>query len=487
MLITAAWLIAAVFALVMLGIGWSVRKRAGASFAAYAVAGTSLPLILVLFTDLSTIMGAGNVVGEAEKGFDLGYSQLAFVVGEQGSKIVFALLFAGFAGRFAYRTLAEMMDDLIFRDKVSRVLIGVLMLSLMVSYIGGQGLGMGLLFHELTGANPTVIVLFFTFVFVTYTYLGGMHAVARVEFVIGILVVGLGIAYYCTAFHLVGFNPATLNHLLDKAGAGHLTEFHVDFQTVTLFCTGLLGVIAAQTYWQRCFAAKNGRTARTGMLVAGVLAVLFVMCAVIVGMIAKALNPSAAADEAMPWLITHSLPVGITITVFALVLIAANGAAASNLNSATVILVNDVLKVVRPAMSERSMVRWGRNLTVVVGVFGALAAMYASSIIGLFAQAYTLLGGSLVPVLVVGLLWKRDRGQRFRHGLRNSRVTSWGARTGLVVGGVLALAVNIFVGIGVAIVATVVVSLVTRRYDANHELVTTVAPAPDEPTPAPVS
>ncbi|WDL98550.1 sodium:solute symporter family protein [Alicyclobacillus sp. ALC3] len=459
---TTAWIIAVVFAIVFLSVAWTVRGKAGKNFAAYAVGGATLPLFLVMFTDLSTIMGAGNFVGEATNGFEVGYNQLAFVLGEQGSKIAFALIFAGFAGRFAYKTLGEMMHDLILRDKVSRIIIGILMLSLMIAYIGGQGLGMGLLFHQFTGVNPTYIILFFTALFIAWTYMGGMHAVARVEFLIGMLVVLLGLVYYGSVFSLVHFSPAYLNHRLAAVGASSLTKFKFDPQTITAFVTGLLGVMTAQIYWQRCFAAKNGKTARTGMIIAGSIAVIFVAATAVVGMVAKALNPVLSPSLAMPWLMSHEVPVSITVAVFALVLIAANGAAASNLNSAAVILINDFFKVLSPEMSDRSMLRWAKLMTVVIGAFGALAAMYASNIIALFSEAYTLLGGSVVPVLIVGLLWKMDYSKRFEEGFRNSRVSAWGARVGLVLGAVLAVSVNIFVGFGAAVVATIVVSLFTR-------------------------
>jgi Na+/proline symporter len=458
----AAWVITVAFSVFAVGIGWTARRKAGASFTSYAIAGTSLPLVVIAFTDLSTIMGAGNFIGEAEQGHQVGYSQLAFVVGEQGAKVAFALLFAGFAGRFAYRSLAEMMHDLMLRDNVSRMITAVLTLGLMISWIGGQGLGMGLLFHEFTGADPTLIIFLFTAIFIAYSALGGMHAVARVEFVLGILIIVIGIVYYVAAFKLVDFSPAHLNARLDRAGLSELTEFHFDLKTLTLFLTGLLGVLGAQSYWQRCFAAKDGRSARRGMLVAGTVATLFVCGTVLVGLVARALNPGGPGDEAMPWLMANRVPMVITIVVFALVLIAANGAAAANLNAATVIIVNDLFTVVRPGMTDRSMVRAGRLLTVVIGAGGALAAMYASSIIGLFAQAYTLLACSVVPVLALGLLWRRDRSRPFTTGERNCRITPWGARAGLVCGAVTGQLTGLYIGFAAAVVATVVISLVTR-------------------------
>lgn len=461
MLEASAWIITIAFSVFAVSVGWRMRRKASASFTDYAVAGTSLPLIIIAFTDLSTIMGAGNFVGEAEEGFDVGYSQLAFVVGEQGSKIAFALLFAGFAGRFAYRTLAEMMDDLILRDPISRGLVALLTLSLMVSWIGGQGLGLGLLFSAFTGADPTLIIFMFTGIFIAYAALGGMHAVARVEFVLGALILVLGIAYYLQVFSLVDFSLSTLNTRLDAGGHHELTEFELHIDTLTLFLTGLLGVLGAQVYWQRCFAARDANSARRGMLIAGTVATVFVCCTVLVGMVARAVNPSLDAAAAMPWLMTNEVPMYMTIAVFGLVLVAANGSAAANLNAATVIVVNDLVTAFKPGITDKQMVQAGRLLTVVIGLLAAVAALYAESIIGLFARAYTLLACSVVPLLLVGLVWKRNRRRPFTMGAKNSRVTAWGARSSLVVGATSGQVVGLYTGFAVAVVCAVVVSLLT--------------------------
>lgn len=467
MLEASAWIITIAFSVFAVTVGWRMRRKASASFTDYAVAGTSLPLIIIAFTDLSTIMGAGNFVGEAEEGFEIGYSQFAFVVGEQGSKIAFALLFAGFAGRFAYRTLAEMMDDLILRDPISRGLVALLTLALMISWVGGQGLGLGLLFSYFTGADPTLIIFMFTAIFIAYAALGGMHAVARVEFVLGALILVLGIAYYLQVFSLVDFSIPQLNARLDAADAHELTRFDFHIDTLTLFLTGLLGVLGAQVYWQRCFAARDGRSARRGMLIAGSIATLFVCGTVLVGMVARAVNPSVEASEAVPWLMMNEVPIVMTILVFGLVLIAANGSAAANLNAATVIVVNDLIATFRPGITDRQMVRAGRVLTVLIGLLAALAALYAESIIGLFAQAYTLLACSVVPLLLVGLLWKRDRSASFTMGTKNSRVTVWSARTALLAGALGGQLFNLYAGFAIAVVAAVVVSQLTRTSEVH--------------------
>ncbi|MFZ5633220.1 MAG: sodium:solute symporter family protein [Bacillota bacterium] len=462
-LFTITWAITIVFCLIFLWIAWRVKDEAGKSFTAYAIAGGTLPFILVMFTDMSTIMGAGNFMGHAANGFKIGYSQIYFVLGEQGSKIIFALVFAGFAGRFIYRSIAEMMDDLLFRDKISRGIVGLLTVCIMTAWIGGQGMGLGYIFKQFTGADPTVIILFFSAIFILYTYLGGMHGVVWTEFLQGIMIAVFGVVFYLAAFAPVHFSITELNAKLAQAGAANLTNFTFNSKALNNFITGCFGILAAQVYWQRCFASKDGATARNGMLVAGTFAVVTVSLTVLVGMVTKALNPAIDPNMAMPWLMTSQVPLAVTAIVFTLILAAAISSAASNLNSAAVILVNDLIVPFNDRISDSTLVNIAKGSTVLVGAFAALAAMYSPSIIGLFSKAYTMAGGSVVPVLLVGLLWKRDYGRPFETGARhNSQLTPWGARTGLVAGAVISLAYGILWGIPVAAALAIIVSLLTR-------------------------
>ena len=115
------WTITVIFCLIFLWISLKVKDEASQSFSNYAIAGGTLPLFLILFTDIATIMGAGNFIGHAAQGYQIGMLDIPFIIGEQGSKIIFAIIFAGLAGKFTYNTLSEMMDDLLIRIKLRGV------------------------------------------------------------------------------------------------------------------------------------------------------------------------------------------------------------------------------------------------------------------------------------------------------------------------------------------------------------------------------
>lgn len=80
---------------------------------------------------------------------------------------------------------AELMNDLLVRDKVSRAIIGVLTASIMIAWVGGQGKGLGDLFSTFTGTNPIPIIIFFSAVFILYTCIGGIYSVVWTELIQG--------------------------------------------------------------------------------------------------------------------------------------------------------------------------------------------------------------------------------------------------------------------------------------------------------------
>ncbi len=66
MLATIVIIITLVFCGLFFMVSWRVKDSAASSFAMYAIGGGALPLYLVLFSDIATIMGAGNFIGHAE-------------------------------------------------------------------------------------------------------------------------------------------------------------------------------------------------------------------------------------------------------------------------------------------------------------------------------------------------------------------------------------------------------------------------------------
>ena len=94
-----------------------MAKKSGQSAAHYFISGKPLPLIILFFVDFATAMGVANFIGYMGKGYQIGLNQLWMMLGEQVTKILFALLLAGYIGRYSYTTINEFMEKEFFHDK----------------------------------------------------------------------------------------------------------------------------------------------------------------------------------------------------------------------------------------------------------------------------------------------------------------------------------------------------------------------------------
>jgi SSS family solute:Na+ symporter len=258
------------------------------------------------------------------------------------------------------------------------------------------------------------------------------------DFLQGLICIVAAIAFYGYALAEVNFSLAEIGTRLEAVGKSDLWTFSGTdpVRLVTMFVTGCVGILVAQIYWQRCYAAKNAAVAFHGLLWSGILAIVMTMLTAIVGIIILTMDQSLTASEAMPWFMLNHVPLIISATIFVLILAAGMSSADSNLNSAAVLIVNDLL-VPFFSLQEKSQVLAAKILTFIIGALASVAAIYASDIIALFSRSYQMAGAGLVPLLVIGMLWKERPSEKFEMGRHNSKVTPWGARVGIITGSVL--------------------------------------------------
>ena len=95
---TIFFLLTAVICGIFLLISWKAGSKAGESFSQYAIGGASFGMLMIFFTQFASIMGVSNFFAHAGNAYEQGVGIFAFILGEQGSKIVFALIFAGSIG-----------------------------------------------------------------------------------------------------------------------------------------------------------------------------------------------------------------------------------------------------------------------------------------------------------------------------------------------------------------------------------------------------
>lgn len=409
----ALWILAFVLPIQLI-IGALVARKSGESSSHYFIGGKQFPLILIFFLDFATVMGVGNFIGYAGKGYSIGFGQFYMLLGEQGTKIVFALLIAGIAGRYAYTTLNQFIYEELYHDKWIRALGAILMSLAMVCGVGAQAIGIGALLSVVLGVNPTTGIWIAILVAIGYTYLGGMFAIAWTDLVQGIIRIIVGFLFFFVIYKGVngigGLHEAvaasTKPQLWSMGSVSPLAG-------LALFLAPLAGVITTQAWWQRCFSAKDAETAKKGFLYSAIFAIVMCTCSILVGMATYTLNPNLARpDLAMPWLLQNWLNPVVAALLVVTIIGADMTVSAGFLNAAVSMITIDLIKpFFRQQANEKELVKYARGLTLLLGIGAVIVAFTFPSVLSAVLFAYAAVGGGFAVPLVLGIFWKDKNGK----------------------------------------------------------------------------
>jgi Na+/proline symporter len=198
---------------------------------------------------------------------------------------------------------------------------------------------------------------------------------------------------------------------------------------LSLFLTPLCGQFTFQAWWQRCFSAKDAKTAQRGFFWTAIFAIFMCSASIFVGMAAYTINPNLPrADMAFSWLLNSWLDPVLAALLIVTIIGADMTVSAGLLNSGVTLLLMDVIKpFFKPAASDAELIRMGRWLTFVLGVGAVGVAFSFPSVLSaaLFGLAVT--GGGLFMPLVLGLLLRNKSGVTY--------ITQNAAKASLILGG----------------------------------------------------
>jgi Na+/proline symporter len=172
--------------------------------------------------------------------------------------------------------------------------------------------------------------------------------------------------------------------------------------------TGAFLGLPAMENWQRVDAAKDAPAAQRAFIWSGVLNALFFAAAMTLGLVAAATLPADTPENHVLFrLIQETLPAGLVglaiVGLFAALMSTAN----TMLMVAVAVLLCDVLNAKRDELiGSPKLLRTTRRLTWAVGAAGLAIAYWQPQIVSLIQTA--LWGsGILLPAIVGGLYWPR--------------------------------------------------------------------------------
>lgn len=434
----------------------------------YLVAGRSLPAIVLVFTLLSSWIGAGSLFAGAENAYRNGMAALWQPAGGWLGLLLIYFI-APRARKFAQFTIPDLLEARY--NQTARVLGAI---AILFAYTGitsyqfrGGGDVLHLIFPDVvSSALGTYLIAAFVIIL---TALAGMSSVAYSDLIIGAIVTVICvIAAPYLVIRAGGWSgmeavlPATHFEVLGNLSLIRALEFLVPT---------LLLMLGNQAMYQKFFSARSEKDARRAVVgwIIGTLLLETVIIIIAVAGSAMFQTGEVAQHprEIIAYTARHGLPAFMGALLLAAVFAKVISTASNFLFSPATNLVNDIyVRYISPNASNKRVLIVSRLTIVLLGCWALYQALYAESILEKMLYAYTVYSAALTPVILAAFY--------------SRRVTAWGAVSAIATGTVVTLVWDlpqvkhlfpsiladrdaIFPALFAAIIAMVAVSFVTPK------------------------
>ncbi len=396
------------YSAVLVGLGLWIGRRVKAA-STFFVAGRSLGPVLLFATVLAANIGAGSTVGAAGLGYRDGLAAWWWV----GSAGIGTLLRAGWVGPRIWRLAKEhdlytVGDYLELRYGPSvRAIVAALLWLATLAILAGQLIAFAWILEVVADVPKWAGCLIAGGVMTIYFTAGGLLTSAWVNLVeLVVLVVGFGIALPWALSAAGGWEAVVAAAPTEPDYFGFWKSGRSGVVYIALLVPAF---IISPGLIQKVYGARDERTVRLGVGLAGVALLVFAAVPPLLGIIAHALAPNLANHElALPTVLTLGLPPAIGAIGLAAVFSAEVSSADAILFMLSTSLSEDLYKrFVKPEASDREVLRVARWAAVLGGGTAVALALGLPSVIGALSVFYTLLGVSLFVPLVAGLYSRR--------------------------------------------------------------------------------
>lgn len=410
-------LIVVLYMILMLAIGYYSSKKIESN-TDFMVAGRRLGPLLMAGTLAATEIGGGSSLGVVANAYGpWGMSAAWYIIAMGIAFMILIPLAPKFRGS-QVKTVPEY-----FRrryDKFSGGFSGIIMLMALIGLTAGQFKASASILEVMLGIDYTTSLIIVTVVITVYAVMGGLWSVTLTDFIqVFLIVIGMVIAIPFALKLAGGWDtirstvPAEHFSLTKGIGGwGQIAGFVVMY--VATFSVGQEAV-------SRYYAARDGKAAVQGTIIAAIINFVFAFIPVILGLAMLSLFNQNLLDSsvvgalanntryALPVLAVSAMPAVVTGILFAGIISATMSSADSDLLGAGSIFSNDIYKIfIRKGASDKEVMKVTKITMVIVALFSLVTALYANNILTLLAFSFTLrAAGTFIPY-VMGHFWKKS-------------------------------------------------------------------------------
>ena len=402
-----------VYMLFMLWIGWYSSKRI-TSNTDFMLAGRRLGPFLMAGTLAATEIGGGSSLGVVQQGMQNHGISAAWYIITMGLAFVILTFLAPKFRASEVKTVPEY-----FRRRYGKgagLLTALIMLVPMIGFTEGQFVASATILSTMLGIGYKPAIIVVAVIVTAYSVMGGLWSVTLTDFAqVFMIVIGMIIAVPFALNAAGGWGnvvanvpPETFNMFKGYSPMGVLSL------TVMYVATFTVGQEAVSRY----YAARDGKAAQQGSILAAIINFVYAFIPAILGIITLAMinMGTFSADDfanvgaryALPVLAVHVMPALICGLLFAGIISATMSSSDSDLLAAGSIFANDIYRaVLKPDADSKEVMRVTQITMVIVSIISALAAIFnASSIIAILTFAFTLRAAGTFFPYVLGHYWK---------------------------------------------------------------------------------
>jgi SSS family solute:Na+ symporter len=394
--------IAVVYTILVLSVGVYFHRKTK-TLGDYLVAGRALPLPIVLGTIWATYVGGATMVGWTGAFYTFGLDWWFYGIGAIAGVALISTALARRVRKLGVYTLSELIG--LRYDKATRIAMGFMLSIAYVAIYAVQIIALSSVLIVLAGMPREWAMVLSTIAFVAIAIPGGLKGVAITDCVQAIVMALAIILGGSVSIALAG-GPRAWEALPPKhlQFLGHFTPVTALGAFISVF--GIVSV-SQSLFIQRFAASRDERTAQlAGLIMIPGAFFAYFMGPYLMGTAARTiLGPGLRSGEVFPRL-ALALPEWLGALLFAGVLTTIVTTANSLLISATASIAWDVVRVLKPTLTDEATFRVSRVVTAVVGLVGLPWALLFPGIVEAIAFAYTIYAAVAFVPLYAGF-WRR--------------------------------------------------------------------------------
>ncbi len=376
------------------------NKNKGTTLSEYGTLGSDLNsnLFVLTATIFASAVGGGATFGIAEKAYsgNLGYSY-ALILSVPIDLIIATYLVPKLSVYKNVTTIGEIVRR--HYGSTPQIITGLAAALISIGYLSAQISVSGIIFSSILKIDYIYGIAVSYAITIAYTSFGGFRSIVinnTIQFVAmlvaipGLSIYGVYYLQHSQSLYVIDSNPLVLAN-------DDVSNFIYAFMSFAF-----MGFYP--TLIQRIIAGKNTRLVKRAIYIKTLIYILFIVCISLNGLLASIIVPSIEPRFALSSLIDTIIPEGLKGVIAIGLLASVMSTADSDLNVASISIVNDVLKPIgvgrATILNNNNMIYFTKMLSVLIGSIAIFAVMQFKEIVDIVIFA----AGVWAPVAVVPII-----------------------------------------------------------------------------------